>query len=146
MARRPESSDDRHVMARHSEIYPKEEELQSIQRIVSHTERALKMVSDQLAENSKSKDGVTPAVTGATPTTPASTATPTPPSTTVKVETTPIKPLNEGEVKTDQPQQQKEDGRDNQLYVKRFVSIFKTIYFLLFTAFHFNKIVMLIAF
>jgi zinc finger RNA-binding protein len=51
MARRTESSDDRHVMSRHSEIYPKEEELQSIQRIVSHTERALKMVSDQLAED-----------------------------------------------------------------------------------------------
>lgn len=44
--RRPESSDDRHVVARHAEIYPKEEELQTIQRIVSHTERALKLVSD----------------------------------------------------------------------------------------------------
>lgn len=47
--RRPESADDRHVHARHNEIYPKEEELQAIQRIVSHTERALKLVSDQLA-------------------------------------------------------------------------------------------------
>uniref|UniRef100_A0A182IY82 DZF domain-containing protein n=1 Tax=Anopheles atroparvus TaxID=41427 RepID=A0A182IY82_ANOAO len=44
--RRPESSDDRHVVSRHAEIYPKEEELQTIQRIVSHTERALKLVSD----------------------------------------------------------------------------------------------------
>lgn len=125
MARRPESSDDRHVMARHSEIYPKEEELQSIQRIVSHTERALKMVSDQLAESGKSKEGVTAAVAGATPTTPASTATPTPPSTTANkpAETTSVKPLNEGEVKTEQPQQQKEDGRDNQLYVKKSISI-----------------------
>lgn len=43
--RRPESSDDRHVMAKHSEIYPKEEELQVVQKIVSHTERALKNVS-----------------------------------------------------------------------------------------------------
>lgn len=50
--RRPESSDDRHVVARHAEIYPKEEELQTIQRIVSHTERALKFVSDELAEKS----------------------------------------------------------------------------------------------
>lgn len=57
MPRRTESSDDRHVMARHAEIYPKEEELQAIQRIVSHTERALKAVSDQLAEASKPKDG-----------------------------------------------------------------------------------------
>lgn len=47
--RRPESSDDRHVVAKHTEIYPKEEELQVIQRIVSHTERALKFVSDALA-------------------------------------------------------------------------------------------------
>lgn len=37
-------------MAKHTEIYPKEEELQVVQRIVSHTERALKQVSDQLAE------------------------------------------------------------------------------------------------
>ncbi|XP_037933341.1 zinc finger RNA-binding protein 2-like [Teleopsis dalmanni] len=49
--RRPESTDDRHAIARHAEIYPKEEELQTIQRIVSHTERALKFVSDSLAEN-----------------------------------------------------------------------------------------------
>lgn len=46
--RRPESSDDRHVVARHAEIYPKEEELQTIQRIVSHTERGLKLVSDAM--------------------------------------------------------------------------------------------------
>lgn len=37
-------------MAKHAEIYPKEEELQVVQRIVSHSERALKQVSDQLAE------------------------------------------------------------------------------------------------
>lgn len=49
--RRPESSDDRHVVARHAEIYPKEEELQTIQRIVSHTERALKFVSDALTDS-----------------------------------------------------------------------------------------------
>nr|CAD7392653.1 unnamed protein product [Timema cristinae] len=33
---------DRHVIARHAEIYPKEDELQAVQRIVSHTEKALK--------------------------------------------------------------------------------------------------------
>lgn len=49
--RRPESNDDRHAIARHAQIYPKEEELQLIQRIVSHTERALKYVSDTLADN-----------------------------------------------------------------------------------------------
>jgi zinc finger RNA-binding protein len=42
--------EDRHVMAKHAEIYPKEEELQAIQKIVSNTEKALKMVSDRFAE------------------------------------------------------------------------------------------------
>ncbi|KAG5676162.1 hypothetical protein PVAND_006011 [Polypedilum vanderplanki] len=46
--RRVETLDDRHVIARHAEIYPKEEELQAIQKIVSHTERALKLVSDAM--------------------------------------------------------------------------------------------------
>ncbi|XP_047387719.1 LOW QUALITY PROTEIN: zinc finger RNA-binding protein 2 [Sciurus carolinensis] len=48
--RRPESSDDRHVMCRHATIYPTEEELLAIQKAVSHAERALKLVSDVLAE------------------------------------------------------------------------------------------------
>ncbi|KAG7487968.1 hypothetical protein MATL_G00028980 [Megalops atlanticus] len=52
-ARRPDSPDDRHIMAKHSTIYPVEEELQAVQRIVSHSERALKLVSDSLLE----KDG-----------------------------------------------------------------------------------------
>nr|XP_042123314.1 zinc finger RNA-binding protein 2 isoform X2 [Peromyscus maniculatus bairdii] len=50
--RRPESSDDRHVMCKHASIYPTEEELQAIQTAVSHTERALRLVSDTLAEES----------------------------------------------------------------------------------------------
>lgn len=49
---RPESFDDRHVITKHADIYPKEEELQLIQRIVSHTERALKFVSDALTDKS----------------------------------------------------------------------------------------------
>ncbi|XP_013886890.1 zinc finger RNA-binding protein isoform X2 [Austrofundulus limnaeus] len=48
--RRPDSADDRHIMAKHSTIYPVEEELQAVQRIVSHSERALKLVSDSLLE------------------------------------------------------------------------------------------------
>lgn len=51
--RRPESTDDRHVIARHAEIYPKEEELKTIQKIVSNTERALKFVSDVFEESSQ---------------------------------------------------------------------------------------------
>ncbi|XP_055847153.1 zinc finger RNA-binding protein 2 [Episyrphus balteatus] len=51
--RRPESTDDRHAIARHAEIYPKEEELKTIQKIVSNTERALKFVSDVFEESSQ---------------------------------------------------------------------------------------------
>lgn len=89
MTRRIESSDDRHVMARHSEIYPKEDELQAIQRIVSHTERALKIVSDQMAETSKKDEQQGQGVTA-----------------------------NQDDSKTDENKitnEQKEDGRDNQL-------------------------------
>jgi zinc finger RNA-binding protein len=110
MARRTESSDDRHVMSRHSEIYPKEEELQSIQRIVSHTERALKMVSDQLAESTKPKEGQQVAAAATAPNA-AATPKPTEAGTSAKpeVENKVVEPQQQ------QPQQQKEDGRDNQL-------------------------------
>lgn len=39
---------DRHVMAKHSEVYPSPEELEAVQTIVSHVECALKTVSDQM--------------------------------------------------------------------------------------------------
>ncbi|XP_041086780.1 zinc finger RNA-binding protein-like isoform X2 [Polyodon spathula] len=54
--RRPDSSDDRHIMAKHSTIYPVEEELQAVQNIVSHAERALKLVSDSLLEKEDDPD------------------------------------------------------------------------------------------
>ncbi|XP_029325258.1 zinc finger RNA-binding protein isoform X3 [Mus caroli] len=54
--RRPDSSDDRYVMTKHATIYPTEEELQAVQKIVSITERALKLVSDSLSEHEKSKN------------------------------------------------------------------------------------------
>ncbi|XP_040892610.1 interleukin enhancer-binding factor 3-like isoform X2 [Toxotes jaculatrix] len=46
---------DRHVMAKHSEVYPSPEELEAVQKIVSHVECALKTVADQMdtPENSK---------------------------------------------------------------------------------------------
>ncbi|XP_012501593.1 PREDICTED: zinc finger RNA-binding protein 2 [Propithecus coquereli] len=47
--RRPESSDDRHVMCKHAAIYPTERELLAVQKAVAHAERALKLVSDTLA-------------------------------------------------------------------------------------------------
>nr|XP_025716833.1 zinc finger RNA-binding protein 2 [Callorhinus ursinus] len=49
-ARRPESSDDRHVLWKHTTVYPTEVELLAVQKAVSHSERALKLVSDTLAE------------------------------------------------------------------------------------------------
>lgn len=42
-------------MTKHATIYPTEEELQAVQKIVSITERALKLVSDSLSEHEKSK-------------------------------------------------------------------------------------------
>ncbi|XP_068606699.1 interleukin enhancer-binding factor 3-like [Brachionichthys hirsutus] len=39
---------DRHVMAKHSEVYPSPEELDVVQTIISHVECALKTVSDQM--------------------------------------------------------------------------------------------------
>ncbi|XP_072272662.1 zinc finger RNA-binding protein isoform X2 [Pyxicephalus adspersus] len=53
--RRPDSFDDRYVMTKHATIYPTEEELQAVQKIVSLTERALKLVSDSMADQDKSK-------------------------------------------------------------------------------------------
>lgn len=45
-------------MSKHAAIYPSEDELQSIQKIVSITERALKLVSDIITdqENEKEED------------------------------------------------------------------------------------------
>lgn len=41
-------------MTKHAAIYPSEDELQSIQKIVSITERALKLVSDIITDQDKS--------------------------------------------------------------------------------------------
>uniref|UniRef100_A0A8B9JU83 Zinc finger RNA-binding protein n=1 Tax=Astyanax mexicanus TaxID=7994 RepID=A0A8B9JU83_ASTMX len=54
--RRPDSSDDRYVMTKHAAIYPSEDELQAIQKIVSITERALKLVSDIITDQDKGKE------------------------------------------------------------------------------------------
>nr|CAG4650025.1 EOG090X037N [Sida crystallina] len=71
--RKPESSDDRHVIAKHSEIYPSDEELESTQNLVSYVERALKLVSDELANNADllAAAGAAPAVVLASAATPA---------------------------------------------------------------------------
>ena len=55
MMRRPETIDDRHVIAKHSDVFPGEEELAAVQRIVTHTEKALKLVSDKLIDTDKIK-------------------------------------------------------------------------------------------
>ena len=49
MMRRPETGDDRHCVAKHDLIYPNDEDLEAIQKIVVHTETALKKVSDYLS-------------------------------------------------------------------------------------------------
>ncbi|XP_036384402.1 zinc finger RNA-binding protein-like isoform X1 [Megalops cyprinoides] len=54
--RRPDSSDDRYVMTKHAAIYPAEDELQAIQKIVSITERALKLVSDIICDEGEDDD------------------------------------------------------------------------------------------
>lgn len=111
MARRTESSDDRHVMARHADIYPKEDELQAIQAIVSRTERALKIVSDQLVDTSKPKEGQQQVSTATSP--PASgLASPTK-SADVKADSVDVKPSVQS--LSQAIGDQKEDGRDNQL-------------------------------
>ncbi|XP_040915240.1 spermatid perinuclear RNA-binding protein isoform X1 [Toxotes jaculatrix] len=46
------SNDDRHVMAKHSTIYPSSQELEAVQTLVSTVECALKHVSDWLDESS----------------------------------------------------------------------------------------------
>ncbi|XP_029996085.1 interleukin enhancer-binding factor 3 homolog isoform X2 [Sphaeramia orbicularis] len=46
-------NDDRHAMAKHSAIYPTQEELENVQNMISHTERALKAVSDWLDKQEK---------------------------------------------------------------------------------------------
>ena len=49
--------DDKLVMAKHNNIYPNEEELKQVQNIVGTTEKALKLVSDEIAdEDHKAKE------------------------------------------------------------------------------------------
>lgn len=43
-------------MTKHAAIYPSEDELQSIQKIVSITERALRLVSDIITDQDKAKE------------------------------------------------------------------------------------------
>ncbi|XP_033108518.1 zinc finger RNA-binding protein-like isoform X2 [Anneissia japonica] len=50
MAKRPDTIIDRHVMAKHSSIYPTEQELAAVQNIVTCCEKSLKLVSDYISE------------------------------------------------------------------------------------------------
>ncbi|KAJ1079936.1 hypothetical protein NDU88_000159 [Pleurodeles waltl] len=45
--------DSRHVMARHSAFYPTQEEMEAVRNILSHTEQALKSLSDSVEEQEK---------------------------------------------------------------------------------------------
>uniref|UniRef100_A0A3Q2E253 Spermatid perinuclear RNA-binding protein-like n=1 Tax=Cyprinodon variegatus TaxID=28743 RepID=A0A3Q2E253_CYPVA len=53
------ANDDRHVMAKHSSVYPAPEELEAIQKLVSTVEGALKKVSDWM-DGLKNTSGKTP--------------------------------------------------------------------------------------
>ncbi|XP_065060254.1 zinc finger RNA-binding protein-like isoform X2 [Rhopilema esculentum] len=46
----PLTPDDRLIMAKHNKIYPNEIELKQVQNVVGTTEKALKLVSDQIAD------------------------------------------------------------------------------------------------
>lgn len=103
--RRIETLDDRHVIARHAEIYPKEDELQGIQKIVSHTERALKLVSDAMTTEVKKEEKMEESTTS----TVVAPAAVTPPITTT---TTPVAAENKEEVKNGE---NKENGNQNNM-------------------------------
>lgn len=109
--RRPDSSDDKHVAAHHSAIYPKVEEVQAVRNIVSNTEKALKFVSDALAEANKK-------ATAATTPTPAVTTTTTAVAVATPAVTTPVN--NDTNKKDDANKKknssQKEDGSDGELF------------------------------
>lgn len=47
---------DRHVMAKHSEVYPTADELEAVQTIITDVERALKKVSDQMDSPNDDKE------------------------------------------------------------------------------------------
>ncbi|VDK71948.1 unnamed protein product [Cylicostephanus goldi] len=66
--RRFETTDDRHVQAKHTSIYPDDEQLTVIERLVTETEKALKKVSDFFNERDhlETKPQVKPAAAGET--------------------------------------------------------------------------------
>ncbi|KAF6210397.1 hypothetical protein GE061_013501 [Apolygus lucorum] len=45
--RRPDTPDDRHIIMKHQQIYPKETKLQAVHKVVSHCEKAVKILIDQ---------------------------------------------------------------------------------------------------
>uniref|UniRef100_A0A4W5KPR6 DZF domain-containing protein n=1 Tax=Hucho hucho TaxID=62062 RepID=A0A4W5KPR6_9TELE len=52
-------NDDRHVMAKHSSIYPSSSELEAVQTLVSTVEGALKHVSDWIDQSNSQTDAAT---------------------------------------------------------------------------------------
>uniref|UniRef100_A0A915BLQ4 DZF domain-containing protein n=1 Tax=Parascaris univalens TaxID=6257 RepID=A0A915BLQ4_PARUN len=59
--RRAETSEDRHVMAKHKQIYPDEAQLAAVEKLVAMIEKALKGVSDDFAAKDMKAEGTTPA-------------------------------------------------------------------------------------
>ncbi|XP_048415129.1 spermatid perinuclear RNA-binding protein isoform X1 [Stegostoma tigrinum] len=60
------ANDDRHVMAKHSSVYPSQEELEAVQNMVSTVECALKHVSDYLDETNLQSNNADASEDGAT--------------------------------------------------------------------------------
>ncbi|KHN81017.1 Zinc finger RNA-binding protein 2 [Toxocara canis] len=63
--RRVETSEDRHVMAKHKQIYPDDIQLNAVEKLVAMIEKALKGVSDQFAAKDTKTEGTAAAASDA---------------------------------------------------------------------------------
>lgn len=48
--RRYDTVDDKHIMAKHSSLFPKQSSLKTLQKAISDTEKALKLVAEDLVK------------------------------------------------------------------------------------------------
>lgn len=52
--RRYDTVDDKHIMAKHSSLFPKQTSLKTLQKAISDTEKALKLAAEDLVKIGKS--------------------------------------------------------------------------------------------
>lgn len=55
-SRKLDTYEDRHVQSRFKAIYPSENELKNIDKMLGYVEKALKLVSDQLLTDAEAKE------------------------------------------------------------------------------------------